>query len=140
MRSYTVEVKVSFRAGHRLLPPYSGKCNNPHGEGYTAIIFLSGDQLDERGMILDFGEIKRQIKHWIDEHWDHAYIHNKNDKVGLWLKDNGFRTYSLSQNPTAEYMAEILFDIIKLNISKKVVKVGIVESFSDSVAWYEEKK
>lgn len=138
-KQYLIEVKIQFRAGHRLLPPYIGKCNNIHGEGYTAIIFFKSNELDENGMVFDFGDTKRKIKEWVNNYWDHSYIFNRNDKMGLILKENGMKVFNIgNQNPTAENMAKYLFDEIKENISDKVCKVGIIESFEDSIAWYEE--
>ena len=130
---YQIEIKVTFRAGHRLLPPYKGSCNNPHGEGYTAIFIFEKENLDENGMVFDFGSIKGRIKKWINENWDHSYIHHYKDEVGQYLKSKGFRTYVLPFNPTAEHMAGWLFKEFK-HLSLK--KVGIIESFEDSIAWF----
>jgi hypothetical protein len=38
-------------------------------------------------------------------------------------------------NPTAENMAKYLFDNLR---ALPIKKVGIIESFEDSIAWYEE--
>lgn len=132
-----VEVKIRFRAGHRLIPPYKGHCNNPHGEGYTVILFFKKAELDENGMVFDFGRIKKHIKSWIDENWDHSYIHHKDDEVGEYLFSKGFKTFNIgNKNPTAENMAKYLFDIIKQD-NIYISKIGIIESFEDSIAWYE---
>lgn len=134
---YQVEVKVSFRAGHRLMPPYKGKCNNVHGEYFTAIFILENKELDNNGMLIDFGVIKNQLKTWIDEHLDHAYVHNEEDQVGRYLKAQGFKTYSVGeQNPTAENLAGLLYKLVKLTMGLPVVKVGIVESTETSIAWF----
>ena len=133
---YQIEIKINFRSGHRLIEPYKGKCNNPHGEGYTAMIFFEKETLDNCGMVFDFGDIKRKIKEWINEKWDHAYIHNTNDEVGKYLCKKGFKTFDLgNQNPTAENMAYWLYKLIKA-MKYPIVKVGIIESFEDSIAWY----
>ena len=48
-------------------------------------------------------------------------------------------TYNMGDmNPTAENMARHLYNKIKELITDKVKKVGIVESFEDSIAFYEE--
>lgn len=139
-KTYSIKIEIRFRAGHRLMPPYKGKCNNPHGEGYTAIVEFESNKLDENGMVFDFGTIKKQIKAWIDVHWDHAFISQQNDKVIQFLDREGFKVYYMNSNPTAEKMAECLYDVIKGSISDKVSRVGIVESFEDSIAYYEEKQ
>lgn len=138
---YTIRVEIRFRAGHRLLPPYQGHCNNVHGEGYTAIIEFESNILDENGMVFDFGQVKKKIKEWIDVNWDHTYIFNEDDEIGYYLYDQGMRVFNIGkQNPTAENMSEYLYNIIKFNITNKVKKVGIIESFEDSIAYYEESK
>lgn len=134
---YKISIRVPFRAGHRLVEPYEGKCNNVHGEGYTAIVEFESQRLDDKGMVFDFGKVKKQVKDWIDVNWDHSYIHHKSDVVGKILKDAGLRTFELEVNPTAENMALYLYEAIKENVSDLVSKVGIIESFEDSIAWYE---
>lgn len=139
---YGLKVEVRFRAGHRLIFPYKGKCNNLHGEAYTAIIEFEDSNLDENGMIMDFGEVKKKIKLWIDENWDHAYIHHTHDIWGASLFEAGLRTFDLGDmNPTAENMARVLYHIIKVVLLlNNIKKVSIVESFEDSIASYEETK
>lgn len=136
---YKIEVRINFRAGHRLSLPYEGKCNNVHGEGYTAICILEGEELNKSGMLIDFKTVKNQIKQWIDENWDHAYLHKVNDKIGIFLRAKGMRTFAFSNNPTAEYMAEYLYNILK-KLNLPIKEVGIIESFEDSIAWYFEKE
>lgn len=136
---YRVEIRVQFRAGHRLMPPYEGKCNNPHGEGYTAIFLFESKSLDKNGMVYDFGVVKRDLKKWIDDNLDHSYIHHMNDKVGSYLAKNGHKTYSMSVNPTAENIAAELFRHT-IQIYSKLIIVGIIESFDDSIAWYSKEE
>ena len=133
---YQIEIKISFRSAHRLLPPYKGHCNNVHGEFYTAIFIFGKRVLDSSGMVMDFGKAKKILKTWIDENLDHAYICHKKDDVGGYLKYKGFRVYKMDDNPTAENLARFLFGLsYKLNIP--AVKVGVVESSPESIAWYE---
>ncbi len=136
--AHEISVKLKFRAGHRLMAPYKGKCNNPHGEGYTVICVFGSSKLDKCGMVMDFGTIKNNIKLWIDTYWDHAFICNLKDDVMMeFLHKNKFKAYGLDGNPTAENMAEYLFKIIKQTLGvKSIVKVGIVESFPESIGWY----
>lgn len=135
--SNEIQVKVTFRYGHRLMPPYEGRCNFLHGEGGTAIINLVSDKLDKNGMVIDFGTFKKQVKQWLDDNWDHAYLHKFDDEIGIYLKEKGHRTFEFKENPTAEHMADYLYNVIKNNITPLVTKVGIVESFEDSIAYYE---
>ena len=137
---YQVEVKVSFRAGHRLMPPYKGKCNNVHGEYFTAIFIVESAGLNEYGMVVDFGVAKKYLKTWIDENLDHAYVHNAEDHIGHFLKSEGFKTYSIgNMNPTAENLAKMLYGMVEQTMNLPIVKVGVVESTETSIAWYTTK-
>jgi 6-pyruvoyl-tetrahydropterin synthase len=40
------------------------------GETYLANIRLLGD-LDEQGMVCDFGIVKKRVRHWLDTELDH---------------------------------------------------------------------
>ena len=93
--AYEIQIKIPFRAGHRLISPYVGKCNNIHGEGFTTICVFKRPNLDQCGMVFDFGSIKRKIKEWIDIHLDHAYIHCTRDEMGGILSEYGMKTYDI---------------------------------------------
>ena len=45
----------------------AGKCQYLHGHNGVAIIALEAEKLDNRGMVLDFSDIKRVVNNWIDE-------------------------------------------------------------------------
>ena len=64
-------------------------------------------------------------------------IYKKGDIVGEFLKKNGFRVFMLDENPTAEYLSKFLYQHFKI-ILPNLIKVGLVESKEDSVAWYNE--
>lgn len=134
---YQIKVKVNFRAAHRLPPPYEGKCNNVHGEGYTAIFVFQTRDLNDYGMVADFGVIKKQLKTWIDKNMDHGYIYQKNDRLGKLIQKEGMKVYEMKVAPTAENIAFELFKIFRDTDESCILKkVGIVESWEDSVAWY----
>jgi len=136
---YSIEIRVQFRAGHRLMPPYKGKCNNPHGEGYTAIFIFERALLDKNGMVLDFGVVKKFIQDWIDINYDHSYMHHTDDEVGHFLCSKGFKTWCMLCNPTAENIAFELFTTMD-EIYPTLEKVGVIESFEDSIAWFQRER
>lgn len=135
---FQVEISVRFRAAHRLLPPYKGKCNNVHGEGYTAIFIFESTTLDKNGMVIDFGVIKKRIKNWINKTMDHSYLCNKDDKLADKVLKDGYKVCPMDGNPTAELIAYHLYNKFSKPLPKSVrlKTVGIIESFEDSIAWY----
>lgn len=67
-----VSKEFTFDAAHHL-HHYEGKCKNLHGHTYRVILGLSG-YTDERGLMIDFGDIKRIWKEKIEIHLDHRYL------------------------------------------------------------------
>lgn len=106
---FRVTREIDFCYGHRLLN-YEGKCRYLHGHNGRAIIAIEADRLDERGMVLDFSDIKRVVSAWIDENLDHRMILHRDDPMVSVLKEHGEPLYLLDTNPTAENIAKLIFD------------------------------
>ena len=106
---YRVSREILFCYGHRLLN-YAGKCRHLHGHNGRAIITLEGPRLDERGMLVDFGDIKREVQRWIDETIDHTMLLHRDDPVLPLLRERGERVFVMDDNPTAENIARLIFD------------------------------
>ena len=89
--------QFTFDAAH-LLPnvPEQHKCRRLHGHTYHLTIYVEGEVLADEGWIMDFGDLKKEVKPVIDL-VDHAYL---NDIAGL-------------ENPTAELFAVWLWNKIK---------------------------
>lgn len=67
-----VSKEFTFDAAHHL-HAYEGKCKNLHGHTYRAVVGLSG-YTDERGLVIDFGDIKEIWKKKIEIYLDHRYL------------------------------------------------------------------
>jgi 6-pyruvoyltetrahydropterin/6-carboxytetrahydropterin synthase len=106
---YRVTREIDFCYGHRLLN-YDGKCKYLHGHNGRVIITMESAELDGLGMVLDFGEIKRLVSAWIDEHLDHRMILHRDDPVAGVLTKMGEPLYLIDTNPTAENLARLIFD------------------------------
>ena len=106
---FQVTRHIDFCYGHRLLN-YAGKCRNLHGHNGRIEITLAADSLDERGMVLDFTDIKRVIATWIDDQLDHRMILHQDDPAVPVLQQLGEPLYLLDENPTAENIAKLIFE------------------------------
>ena len=106
---FRVSRQIDFCYGHRLLN-YLGKCRFLHGHNGRAIITLEAPSLDERGMVMDFSEIKRSVSQWIDDTLDHRMILHRDDPVVPLLREMGEPMYLLDVNPTAENIAKLIYD------------------------------
>lgn len=106
---FRVTREIDFCYGHRLLN-YSGKCQYLHGHNGVAIIALEAEKLDDRGMVLDFSDIKRVVNNWIDENLDHRMILHRDDPAVKVLQAMGEPLYLIDSNPTAENIARLIHE------------------------------
>ncbi len=121
--TYTVTKIIHFCYGHRLLN-YDGKCKHLHGHNAKVEIDVTADRLDQRGMAIDFGDIKTAVKTWIDENLDHKMLLNKSDPLLSILKESKEPIFIFEENPTAENIAKLIFQKAKeLQFNVKAVRL-----------------
>ena len=102
----------SFSAAHRL-PNYQGPCHDLHGHTWKAVFVLEGP-VKQDGMVCDFKVVKKLLDGFLP---DHQFL---NDIV---------------PNPTAENLAQYLFDTISAELKKQNLTLKTVEIWeSDNAA------
>jgi 6-pyruvoyltetrahydropterin/6-carboxytetrahydropterin synthase len=106
---FRVTREIDFCYGHRLLN-YDGKCKYLHGHNGRAIIAIEAEKLDDRGMVLDFSDIKKVVSRWIDTELDHRMLLHRDDPAIDALRKLGEPLQLLDVNPTAENIAKLIFD------------------------------
>ncbi len=106
---YRVTRDITFCYGHRLLH-YEGKCRHLHGHNGRAVIVLQAEALDQRGMLVDFSDIKHRVQRWIDENLDHTMLLCRDDPILPLLQAQGERVFVMEANPTAENIARLIFE------------------------------
>jgi 6-pyruvoyltetrahydropterin/6-carboxytetrahydropterin synthase len=106
---YRVTREIRFCYGHRLLD-YNGKCRHLHGHNGRAVIALEAPQLDHRGMVVDFSQLKDVVSIWIDNTLDHRMLLHEDDPVLPLLRQQGEPVYVMKVNPTAENIARLIFE------------------------------
>lgn len=105
---YRVTQEIEFCYGHRLLN-YDGKCKKLHGHNGRAVIVLEGRNLDARGMLVDFSDIKNSLRTWIDDELDHKMILHRDDPTIPFLQELNEPIYVVDANPTAEHIAKLIY-------------------------------
>lgn len=106
---YQVTREHRFCYGHRLLN-YDGKCRFLHGHNGRAVITLETRELDHRGMVMDFTDLKRVVGGWIDQALDHKMLLHRDDPVLPLLQERGEPVFVLDTNPTAENICRLIFE------------------------------
>ncbi len=109
---YRVTRQIDFCYGHRLLN-YEGKCRYLHGHNGRVFIVIEADELDARGMVMDFSDIKDVMKEWIDGNLDHRMILHRDDPAVPALQELGEPLFLLDCNPTAENIARVIFQVAR---------------------------
>ena len=61
-------------------------------------------------MVVDFSDIKRIVKGWIDRELDHKMILRQDDPLVAPLRALGEPIYLLESNPTVERIAKLIYD------------------------------
>ena len=112
---FRVTREIDFCYGHRLLN-YDGKCKYLHGHNGLAIITLESESLDDRGMVIDFSEIKRVVNQWIDDNLDHRMILQRADPMVPILREMNEPVYLIDTNPTAENIARLIHEIGRAHV------------------------
>jgi 6-pyruvoyltetrahydropterin/6-carboxytetrahydropterin synthase len=64
--------EFTFDSAHHL-HCYEGKCMNLHGHTYRLQVVMCGE-MDDRGITIDFSDIKRIVKDRVVDRLDHKYL------------------------------------------------------------------
>lgn len=133
--SFSVTRSLDFCYGHRLLD-YQGKCQYLHGHNALVEIEITSSDLDHRGMVVDFSDIKEKLKPWVDDALDHKMLLRRDDPLVPILEAQGESFVALDENPTAENIARLIFRKAR-SLGLPVAKVTLWET-PNSFAVYAE--
>ena len=116
-----------FEMAHIVRKAFSTRCaKNIHWHSYLLEVFLEGKELDEAGMVLDFGLVKKEVNDFIDS-FDHTLcIWNLPEEKALveFATKNFERVIVLPFNSTAEMQAKMFYELISKLLSKYTIKVS----------------
>ena len=126
-KGHTITRYHDICAGHRVVN-HESKCKHLHGHNYRIHFTCSAAQLDALGRVIDFSVVKEKLCMWIEDNWDHKFLHWENDPLigllrsSICANDDMFYTemadtfgeslVSLPFNPTAENLAEHLVEVV----------------------------
>jgi len=124
---YEITVEREFSSGH-YLRNYHGRCENPHGHNYKVRITLSGAELDEAGLLLDF-KLLKQVMRPVIERIDHQML-------------NDLEPFT-TVNPSAENIARYFYDQTNQQLAEmtqgrvRVKDCTIWETSTSSATYFE---
>lgn len=110
--------RLEFDAGHRI-PDHRSQCKNLHGHRYVLEITLEGEISDEvhspeRGMVMDFADIKSLANTHLVDLWDHAFLVYEGDTAVVAFLNSleGHKTVVIDRIPTVENLAALAFETL----------------------------
>lgn len=115
--SWIIDKTFEFCYGHRvhtqtLNGEYAADlkcaCRHLHGHEGKVQVFLTGDKLDNTGMVTDFRHLE-WLKKWINENIDHQFIIDLNDP--LYSQLVGDRELVTIKVPGTDYFAGYKIDL-----------------------------
>ncbi len=115
-----------FEAAHRIWQ-HQEKCRYLHGHSYKVRIRAEGE-LDEWGMLVDFGDIKRAVVGFLD----HKTLLHRDDPLAEVLSKSGQRLVLLDRNPTAENLALLIGTRLMREFNLDWVEVEVFETDNQS--------
>ncbi|MBW1716709.1 MAG: 6-carboxytetrahydropterin synthase QueD [Deltaproteobacteria bacterium] len=114
---FELKVITDFAAAHQLRN-FRGNCERLHGHNWKVEVTLSGDKLNEAGLLIDFREIKEATDGILKE-LDHSFL-------------NDLPQFK-NENPSSENIAAYLFQKLSGELNDNHLKVTKVTAWeSDS--------
>lgn len=118
---YRIIVEDDFSSAHRLRD-YPGKCSSLHGHNWKVRLTVRASELDERGITVDFGKLKKLLASLVSR-FDHTDLNQVSpfDRI----------------NPTAENIARTIFELAAEELPEgvEVERVAVWESEKNRVEY-----
>ena len=118
---FQVCIEAHFDAAH-FIRNYQGKCSQLHGHRWNVGVCIEGSELDDLGMLIDFSEVKKNVRAAL-ELLDHRLL---NDLTPFGPE---------GVNPTAEGLAQYLYQEFKQGLNMKAKRLAWVKVFESPDAW-----
>ena len=100
--------QFTFEMAH-VLKGYDGQCRNIHGHSYVLYVTTIGEPVGDRespkrGMVLDYGDLKKIVKENIVDEFDHALVMSEDHDKKLIneLRDKFEKIIIVDYQPTNE--------------------------------------
>ncbi|WP_372713943.1 6-carboxytetrahydropterin synthase QueD [Ilyobacter sp.] len=129
---YILTAEHHFDSAH-FLQGYDGKCSNIHGHRWRVVAEVEGENLflegQLRDMVVDFGDLKRDIKKMVD-YYDHSLIietDSMRKETLTFLKEDGFNIIEVDFRPTAERFAKKFYEELE-STGYRVKRIYVYET------------
>jgi 6-pyruvoyltetrahydropterin/6-carboxytetrahydropterin synthase len=120
---FELKVLAHFAAAHQLAM-VAKKCENLHGHNWKIEVCLAGEELNEAGVLMDFGILKDHISEVIKK-LDHTFL-------------NELMPFAEKFPPSSENISRYIADELQARITEPGVRVSKVTAWEseDACATY----
>ncbi len=108
--------------GHRVVG-HEGKCQHLHGHNYVFTFKCMAQSLDSVGRVIDFGQIKQTLCHWLEANWDHRFLAWEKDEQMQQLLDAGSSFDHATDSLLINSVVWVPFNPTAENIAQHMVRV-----------------
>ena len=115
---YELKVVTHFAAAHQL-QMVGEKCENLHGHNWKIEVCVTGKDLDDGGVLMDFGEIKKHLADIMDG-LDHHFLNDL----------DSFRDCA----PSSENIARHIAQSLQRQLAKPGVRVSRVSAWESETS------
>lgn len=116
---FELKVVTHFAAAHQL-KMVAEKCENLHGHNWKVEVYLSGEELNAAGILIDFGEIKQHVAR-IMKQLDHRFL-------------NETPPFNNGYPPSSENIARFVATELQARLEQPTVRVSRVSAWESENA------
>jgi 6-pyruvoyltetrahydropterin/6-carboxytetrahydropterin synthase len=116
---FELKVVTHFAAAHQL-KMVAEKCESLHGHNWKVEVFLTGEKLNQAGVLMDFGDIKKEVT-TIMKNLDHKFL-------------NETEAFHDDHPPSSENIARFIARELQAAIKDPDVKVSRVNAWESENA------
>jgi 6-pyruvoyltetrahydropterin/6-carboxytetrahydropterin synthase len=115
---YELKIITHMACAHQLRE-FEGRCENLHGHNWKIEVFVTGNELEPNGILIDFKRIKSVTEKVIDE-LDHKFLNDLEYFKGV--------------NPSSENIARYIFKALGYALNSNNVRVSRVTAWESDNA------
>ncbi len=115
---YELTIITRFSAAHQLRN-FKGKCEKLHGHNWKIEVSLTGDKLNEAGLLMDFKDVRDSTNKILEE-LDHSFL-------------NEISRFK-SKNPSSENIAAYIFEKLSDELNTGHIRVAKVTAWESDFA------
>jgi 6-pyruvoyltetrahydropterin/6-carboxytetrahydropterin synthase len=115
---YELKIITQMACAHQLRE-FEGRCENLHGHNWKIEVFVTGEELEPNGILIDFKRVKTATEEVIDQ-LDHKFLNDVE--------------YFRRVNPSSENIARYIFRALEQTLNNEKARVSKVTAWESDTA------